>query len=133
MNQKINILLVDDVEYSRDLLRSSLIAAIDDEKLALEPHFFHASKGEIMLDIVKSKQIHMVYLDINLGSENGLDLLQSIKKQSADITVVMVSGEGSVQNVMKAIENGANGFIVKPFNTGRITETLRKHLQVEKS
>jgi two-component system chemotaxis response regulator CheY len=45
----------------------------------------------------------------------------------------MVSGEGSVQNVMKAIENGANGFIVKPFNTGRITETLRKHLQVEKS
>ena len=131
MKQKINILLVDDVQYSRDILRSALIAAIDDENLALEPNFFHAPTGKIMLEVIESKKINIVYLDINLGSENGLDLLQSIKKESADITVVMVSGEGSVQNVMKAIENGANGFIVKPFNTGRIIETLRKYLKGE--
>jgi two-component system chemotaxis response regulator CheY len=129
MNKTINILLVDDVEYSRELLRSAVIASINDEKLPLSPQFFHVATGNKLLESLKLRQINLVYLDINLVEENGLELLKSIKEFSADISVVMVSGEGSTANVMSAIENGADGFIVKPFNTGRIAETLHNYLE----
>ncbi|MFQ3250343.1 MAG: two-component system chemotaxis response regulator CheY [Glaciecola sp.] len=129
MSKVTNILLVDDVEYSRELLRSAVIASINDEKLPLRPHFFHEATTKKALELLNLKDIHLVYLDINLVNENGLELLKSIKEFSADISVVMVSGEGSSANVMSAIENGADGFIVKPFNTGRIVETLHKYLK----
>jgi two-component system chemotaxis response regulator CheY len=129
MNKAINILLVDDVEYSRELLRSAVNASINSEKLPLSPQFFHAETGKKLLEFVTLKKINLVYLDINLVNENGLELLKNIKEISSNTSVVMVSGEGSTENVMAAIENEADGFIVKPFNTKRITETLQKYLK----
>jgi two-component system chemotaxis response regulator CheY len=128
MNKIINILIVDDVEFSRELLRSAVLACINDSKLPLEPNFFHVANGKNIIEIIEIKKINIVYLDINLPDESGLKLLKSIKQRFSSLTVVMVSGEGSSENVMEAIKSGANGFIVKPFNTGRINESLRNHL-----
>jgi two-component system chemotaxis response regulator CheY len=128
MKRVINILMVDDVEFSRELLRSAVLASINDDSLSIDPQFFHVANGKSIIEIIKNKGIHIVYLDIDLPDENGLELLKGIKKIFAGVTVVMVSGEGSSENVMQAIKNGANGFIVKPFNTARIHETLRNYL-----
>lgn len=124
MSQTLNILMVDDVEFSRELLRSSVLACINDNKWQLEPRFYHLASGEKIIETIEFQNINLVYLDIELPEISGLELLQDIKQLYSDITVVMVSGEGSSGNVMQAIKSGADGFIVKPFNTGRIRESL---------
>jgi two-component system chemotaxis response regulator CheY len=56
-------------------------------------------------------------------------VLKQIRQAKPDIMVVMVSGESSQENVSTAIKNGANGFIVKPFNSGRILDSLQNYLK----
>ncbi|WP_158972413.1 response regulator [Paraglaciecola sp. L3A3] len=134
MAEGINILLVDDVDYSRELLRSAIISCIDDNKLPLAPKFFQTGDGKLVLEIIQHRNINLIYLDINLAEPSGLagscglEILQEIRKIYKELTVVMCSSESSSKNVMKAIENKANGFIVKPFNSARISETLKKYL-----
>ncbi|MDU0353074.1 response regulator [Paraglaciecola aquimarina] len=129
MVENINILLVDDVEYSREILRSAIISCIDDNKFPIRPHFFQTGDGTSVIEIVQHRNIHLIYLDINLAAiTSGLDVLEGVRKIYKDLEVVMCSSESSSDNVMAAIKNGANGFIVKPFNSGRVSDTLKKYL-----
>lgn len=125
----INILLVDDVEYSRELLRAALLASMRDHQVDIEANFFHSATGELIPEQIVKNKIHIVYLDIELPKVSGLVVLKEIRKVDPDITVVMVSGESSPENVTTAIKTGANGFIVKPFNSGRILDSLQNYLK----
>jgi two-component system chemotaxis response regulator CheY len=71
----------------------------------------------------------LVYLDIELPHTRGLELLQQIRKAKPDTMVVMVSGENLAENVTTTIKTGANGSIVKPFNSGRILDLLNSYLK----
>lgn len=129
MTITINILLVDDVEYSRELLRAALLACIREHKIKIETNFFHSSTGELILEQITSNSVDLVYLDIELPHISGLDILKEIRQANPDLTVVMVSGESSAENVTIAIKTGANGFIVKPFNSGRILDSIQNFLK----
>lgn len=125
----INILLVDDVENSRELLRASLLACTHEHKAKIEAHFFHSATGESIPKQINKHQINLVYLDIDLPHTSGLEVLKQIRQDMPEIMVVMVSCESSAENVTTAIKNGANGFIVKPFNSGRILDSLQNYLK----
>ncbi|WP_339720762.1 response regulator [uncultured Paraglaciecola sp.] len=132
MSITINILLVDDVEYSRELLRAALLVCIREYKKEIDVNFFHSSTGESIPEKIILHNVNLVYLDIELPHTSGLEVLKQIRKKHPDLMVVMVSGESSAQNVTSAIKSGANGFIVKPFNSGRILDTLQNYLKKEK-
>ena len=129
MSITINILLVDDVENSRELLRAALLACINEYKVEIEANFFHAATGELIPEKIIQYRIDLVYLDIELPHTSGLEVLKQIRQAKPDIMVVMVSGESSQENVSAAIKTGANGFIVKPFNSGRILDSLQNYLK----
>jgi len=129
MSITINILLVDDVENSRELLRAALLACINEYKVEIEANFFHAATGELIPEKIMQYRIDLVYLDIELPHTSGLEVLKQIRQAKPDIMVVMVSGESSQENVSAAIKTGANGFIVKPFNSGRILDSLQNYLK----
>jgi|TARA_R110000868_G_scaffold232942_5_gene486670 two-component system chemotaxis response regulator CheY len=128
MSITINILLVDDVEYSRELLRAALLVCIREYKVEINANFFHSSTGKSIPEQIELNGINLVYLDIELPHTSGLDVLQQIREANPDMMVVIVSGESSAENVTTAIKTGANGFIVKPFNSGRILDSLQNYL-----
>ena len=128
MTIKINILLVDDVEYSRQLLRAALLACINEHEVEMEAHFFHSATGKSIPEQIAQHNVDLVYLDIELPKVSGLEVLKIIRKALPNIMVVMVSGESSAENVTTAIKTGANGFIVKPFNSGRILDSIQNYL-----
>ena len=128
MSITINILLVDDVEYSRELLRAALLVCIREYKVEINANFFHSSTGKSIPEQIELNGINLVYLDIELPHTSGLDVLQQIREANPDMMVVIVSGESSAENVTTAIKTGANGFIVKPFNSGRILDSLQSYL-----
>ena len=64
-----------------------------------------------------------------LAEMDGIEVLQYIQERHPRIKVIMITGNPSVENVQESIQGGAAGFIVKPFNTARVLDTLHKALQ----
>ena len=54
-------------------------------------------------------------LDLNLGSENGIDILEQILKRQANLPVIIFTAQGSVKNAVEAMRRGAVDFLEKPF------------------
>ena len=131
MEIAINILLVDDVEHTRELLRSILLSCVNEQKINIEANFSHSSNGLNIPKRITDEKINLVYLDIELPTTTGLAVLKEIRESHPDIMVVMVSGESSTENVTNSIKMGANGFIVKPFNSDRVIDSLKNYIKKE--
>ncbi|MBF0450137.1 MAG: chemotaxis-specific protein-glutamate methyltransferase CheB [Candidatus Magnetomorum sp.] len=110
MVDDINILVVDDTVTYRQIL-SKLVEEIKDAKLAGT-----ASNGKIALSKIKIKEVDLVLLDMYMPVMNGIETLQSIKKEYPHIEVIMLSAfeKGNANLTMQALENGALDFITKP-------------------
>ena len=71
--------------------------------------------GELGLTELKEGKFDSVLLDLNLGPEKGLDILELILKRQPNLPVVMFTAQGSVKNAVEAMRRGAVDFLEKPF------------------
>src|SRR5262245_41979552 len=104
-----DILIVDDEADIRDLVAGIL----DDEGFSTRT----ARDSDSALAEIANRRPHLVFLDIWLqGSKlDGLQLLEQIKKDNADLPVVMISGHGNIVNALAAIKRGASALVTQPF------------------
>ena len=70
----------------------------------------------------------ITFLDINMPGKNGIDTLREILCNTPDAFIVMVSAHSTLDNVQRAIEHGASGFIVKPFSVNKFKMLVDKYL-----
>lgn len=100
------VLLVEDDPFSRRMVSNAikekvrLITAQTNEE-AFSRYLMHAPD--------------VVFLDINLPDGSGFDLLNRIRRLDPKAFVIMFSGNGYLENVVRAFDGGARGFIAKPF------------------
>jgi len=81
-----------------------------------EGHYAEAaSSGELGLSRLKEEKFDAVLLDLNLGPENGLDILEKILQRQPNLPVVIFTAQGSVKNAVEAMRRGAVDFLEKPF------------------
>ena len=113
------ILIVDDNDLIRTLLRG-ILRAEDCEILG------EARNGSLALEFIEKSKPDMVFLDVMMPEMNGLETLQNIKRLYPEIIVVMITGSPSKDNVHESIQGGASGFIIKPFNSAKVIETLHR-------
>ena len=113
------VLLVDDNYLMRTLLRGILRS----ESCQV---IGEAKNGLIALDLVERKLPDVVFLDVMMPEMDGLEVLQNIKEKYPGIRVIMITGNPSVENVQESIQGGASGFIIKPFNSAKVVETLHR-------
>ena len=121
-NRSPKILLVDDNDLMRTLLRGILRS----ESCQVVGE---AKNGLIALDLIERVLPDVVFLDVMMPEMDGLEALQNIKEKHPGIRVIMITGNPSVENVQESIQGGASGFIVKPFNTAKVLDTLHKALE----
>ena len=117
---------------------SSKILICDDEegireslKLILGDHYniVAVDSGTMALEVLShSKDIKLMLLDIKMPKTSGLDVLQEIKKKFPLVKIIMVTGYKSVETAAEATRLGASGYIVKPFKSQEILETVQKNL-----
>jgi len=74
-----------------------------------------ATCGEDGLVLLKQDGFDAVLLDLNLGSENGMDVLTKIQSQHPQVPVVIVTAQGSIPLAVEAMRRGAIDFLEKPF------------------
>lgn len=111
-----------------------IILCIDDEKdfliqikeMLAEYNVITATSISAGLSIMDKTDIDMIFLDINLDGENGLDGLKKFKSRNSSIDVVMVTGFSDPEYVVKAIKLGASDYVCKPFSAGEIVACVEK-------
>ena len=110
------------------------ILIIDDDhdfaaslKLILENEGFSPSLAhseEEALEFVRNNTVDLALIDIRLGQDNGIELLPKVKKILPDILCVMVTGFGSIETAVQALNSGAYDYLRKPVNPGELLATL---------
>ena len=113
------IIIVDDNDLIRTLLRG-ILRAEECEIIG------EARNGTLALELIEKSKPDIVLLDVLMPEMDGLETLQNIKQQYPEIVVVMITGSPSKDNVQESIQGGASGFIVKPFNSAKVIETLKR-------
>lgn len=119
------ILLADDHGSMRNLLAGSL------RKLGFAS-IVTVSNGEDAIDAFKKNPFRIVILDIEMPKVDGLRVAQEIRQIDEHAFIVMVSNHNSAELIDKAIEIGVNDFIVKPFSTKRLVQSVDKYRQAAK-
>jgi DNA-binding NtrC family response regulator len=89
-----------------------------------------AETGERALEILGGRPVDAVLLDLNMPGMNGLDALERIREMAPDTGVIVVSGEATIANAIKAGQRGAYDFIVKPPDRELLLDVLREAARV---
>src|ERR1044072_2750714 len=103
-----DFLVIDDDKTFRD----ATCLVIDGENHYAES----AASGELGLKLLKEEKFDAVLLDLNLGPENGLDILEQILKFRPNLPVIIFTAQGSVKKAVEAMRLGAVDFLAKPFS-----------------
>lgn len=117
-----SILIVDDEPDMLHLLKRSLESDLD---CRIET----AGSGNSALQILSQDHFDLVLTDIKMPEMDGLELLEHIRQDMPDLTVVMMTGHGSIESAVKAMQNGAYDFITKPFDLDALVVRLQKALE----
>lgn len=112
------------------------ILIVDDEasirratSLALEAagHYVEtAEAGAVALRSLKESAFDLVLLDLYLGEENGLQVLETIRKEHPGVHVVMFTANATIPNAVEATRLGAVDFLEKPFSPDQLRQALKR-------
>ena len=89
-----------------------------------------AEDGAVALNMLKNTKFDFVVSDINMPNMNGFELLAAIKKDESlkHLPVLMVTAEARKEDIVRAAQDGAAGYIVKPFTKATLEEKVQKIL-----
>ncbi len=116
----------------------STILVIDDEpnilttvRRSLELEGYHvevAGSGAAGLGKLAEHDIDLVLLDVMMPGETGLQVLPKIRAASPDTSVVMMSGNATIETAVQATKGGAHDFIEKPLSGDKLLLTIQNTL-----
>ena len=120
------------------------ILAVDDEPqvlwllrniLSKQGHrFLGAGNADEMMHLLDTEQPHLVLLDLMLPGTSGFELMERIRGVS-EAPIIFLSANDQEENVVKALEMGADDYVIKPFSStellARIASSLRKRRTVD--
>lgn len=122
--EKYTILAVDDAKDSLMLIEFDLKEA--------GYEVITAESGEVALSILQSTTVNLILLDMYMPGISGLTALKEVKEQShlAHIPVIMLSASGDEQQIVSALELGADDYVTKPYIPNVLLARMRNSLRL---
>ncbi|BCS54255.1 sigma-54 dependent transcriptional regulator [Geobacter sp. SVR] len=90
-----------------------------------------AGSGSEAREVVLANDIDLILLDLNLGTENGITVLKSLKEIDPDLLVIIITGYGSVESAVDALKLGAFHYMKKPFKADALRVIVKLALQTQ--
>ena len=115
------ILIIDDEEP----IRFSLRGILEDEGYEV----LEAATAEEGLEVADAERPDLVFLDIWLPGMDGLTAQARLKGNHPDLPVVMISGHGTIETAVSAIQQGAYDFIEKPLSLEKVVIVAARALE----
>jgi DNA-binding NtrC family response regulator len=119
--QQARILVIDDEES----VRKSLAFILEDEGYMVDV----AENGQEAIRKSKANLYNLALVDIRLPDMDGISLLPQMREIVPKMVKIVVTGYPSLDNSMGAVNNGANGYIIKPYSVENLLHTIREHSQ----
>ena len=117
---KKRILVVEDEDKLRRVLELQLVSAgFDVDKAA------SAEEGIKVVD-----RADLVLTDLRLPNMDGLQFLSLIRRQNAQVPVIMMTAFGSIETAVESMKAGATDFLLKPFSLDHLMQVVHKALEV---
>lgn len=116
-----DVLIVDDDR----LLRTMLKDALADVPCSVR----EADTGDTALAAIAQKTPHVVLLDLVMPGKSGLDLLRTFAQMKLKTRVVVISSLDTESLVQQAMQDGAHGFLSKPFHPLDVQNVVRAALE----
>jgi len=120
MNNGFSILVIDDEIQIRKLLEISLEA--NDYKVNF------AENGKDGITMAASHQPDLILLDLGLPDEDGQDVLVKLRAWYQN-PIIILSVKSAEEEIVKALDNGANDYLTKPFRTQELLARIRTALR----
>ena len=110
------ILLVDDDV----MLAQSLSETLENEGM----HIDEADRGEDALELAHLYEYQVMILDLGLPDIRGDEVLLNLRQKNPNLPVLILSGEAEIEARLTCLQNGADDYLVKPFNTKELVARL---------
>lgn len=121
-SKKLSLLIVEDNDLLRKMFFEAFCTVYD---------IHTAPTGAEGWSLFLAKKPDIVFMDILLPDSNGHDLARRMKNHAAGAYVIMMTANNTDDEIEKAIQNNADGFMIKPFDkkkiVGYINEYISKH------
>src|SRR6267378_3784830 len=114
------------------------ILVIDDEmgpreslRMLLKPNYqvHTADCVEAGIKLLKEKQPDTIVMDIRMPGVSGIDGLRKIREIDPHLSVIMLTGFGALETAQEALRLGANDYINKPFDAGKMREVISRNVK----
>jgi len=119
--EKKSILIVDD---DKDILQT-LKNILQQKGYSVET----AETGREAMENSETRFFNLVLLDINLPDMEGVQLLTSMHRETPRMMKIMITGQPSLENTLKALNLGADAYIVKPVMPDKLLEVVEEKLR----
>jgi len=118
-----NILIVDDEPDLLSGLKRSFAKRLPEINVLI------AAGGTEALEMIRHEDISLILMDIMMGDMNGLEVLDNIHSIDPELTIIMMTGYGTIELAVDAIRRGAWDFVTKPLELDNLTRMLVKGLE----
>ncbi|HAS47287.1 MAG TPA: DNA-binding response regulator [Microscillaceae bacterium] len=119
----VTIAIADDQQLFRKGLRS-LLEDFQGIKVILE-----AENGEDLVHQLASKRPDLILLDLKMPKMNGLETLQYLKEHEPEVKVLMLTMHGHEKYILRTLELGANGFLMKDCGPEELLQAIEDVMQ----
>lgn len=122
MNRGARILVVDDVAVNREILKRRLV------RRGFE--ITEACGGREALEIIDSKPVDLVLLDIMMPDVDGLEVVRTVRRtrSTVELPIIMVSARSFSEDVTQCLELGANDYVTKPVDFEATLKLIHREL-----
>lgn len=110
------VLHADDAEFLRMLAKGALKSQ--------GYKVLQAKNGIECMEMLYTKEVDILLLDINMPGHNGLDILTTVTEKFPKVKVLMFSALTDEATVREALKRGAKGFVAKPYNNQDLFEHM---------
>jgi DNA-binding NtrC family response regulator len=117
---KFNILIAEDEKNIREGLAKNL--ELDGYQV------FRAEDGQIALDLMKQEEIDLVITDLKMPRVSGEQLLKEVVQHWPTVSVIVLTGHGTIETAVQAMRDGAFDFLTKPLNLERLSMLVKRAL-----
>src|SRR5437868_6643394 len=112
-----SVLIIDDEAE----IRESLETLLELEGYSVET----AGTGQQGLYRIGQRTFDLILLDLALPDRNGMDILAELRSQDPNLSVMMITAYGTVENAVRAIQSGAVNFVQKPWDNEKLLADVR--------
>ncbi len=116
-----NILVIDDKDSMREMLKASLAADGYDVETA--------ETGDVGVARSKEKHFDVILTDLRMPDISGMDVLSQVRQVDPDSAVIVMTAYGTIETAVEAMKKGAFDFLQKPFDTGHLRMIVERALE----